>query len=150
MDIRNLRKLIELAATARDAAAQRRAQAHGQVAQAQAQLDTLAGYARDYERRAQATLAAGCDIAVQNNLRAFIAKLKHAAEQQTAEVARRKQALAAADAELLQMQRKLKSLEALAERRLDSERQRLARREQKTMDELARSTRPSPLAGGGW
>lgn len=150
MDLLNLRKLIELAATARDAAALRRAQAQGLLAQARDQLDTLHGYAQDYEARAQRMLAAGCDIAAQSNLRAFTAKLRRAVEQQRGEVARREQVVAAAAAEFLQMQRKLKSLEALAERRLDGERRSAARREQKTMDELARATRPTPLAGSGW
>ncbi|MCU0951687.1 MAG: flagellar export protein FliJ [Burkholderiaceae bacterium] len=151
METHNLRMLIELAVTTRDAAAVRRAQAQTQVAQAQAQLDTLNGYARDYDRRAQTTLSGGCDIAVQSNLRAFADKLKRAVEQQTAELARRTQVLAAADAELLQMQRKLKSLEALAERKRESARLVAARREQKTMDEMAQhAPRLSPLAGGAW
>jgi len=155
MDAHSLRMLIELATTSRDAAAARRAQAQAQVAQAQAQLDQLHGYARDYDRRAQTTLTEGCDIAVQSNLRAFTAKLKRAAEQQSAEVARRQQVLGAAEAELAQMQRKLKSLEALAERKLAGERQVQARRDQKSMDEIARALthatpRLSPLAGGAW
>jgi flagellar FliJ protein len=151
METHNLRMLIELATTARDAAAVRRAQAQTQVAQARAQLETLNGYARDYERRGQQTLSGGCDIAVQSNLRAFAAKLKRAVEQQAAELARREQVLAAAEAELAQMQRRLLSLAALAERKAESQRQVAARREQKTMDEMARhAPRLSPLSGGAW
>lgn len=155
MDAHSLRMLIELATTSRDAAAARRAQAQTQLTQARAQLEQLHGYARDYDRRAQSTLTDGCDIAVQSNLRAFTAKLKRAVDQQAGEVTRREQVLQAADTELLQMQRKLKSLEALAERQLASERLVHARREQKSMDELARTLtshapRLSPLAGGAW
>lgn len=151
MDTHNLRMLIELATTSRDAAAVRRAQAQTQLAQAQAQLETLNGYARDYARRAQGTLSGGCDIAVQSNLRAFADKLKRAVEQQTGEVTRRTQVLAAAETELQQMQRKLKSLEALAERKRETQRLVAARREQKTMDEMAHhAPRLSPLAGGAW
>jgi len=151
MDAHSLRMLIELATASRDAAAARRAQAQTQVAQARGQLDTLHGYARDYDRRAQGTLTDGCDIAVQSNLRAFAAKLKRAVEQQQGEVTRREQVLAAADAELLQTQRKLRSLEALADRDLRARQLVAARREQKTTDEMARhAPRLSSLAGGAW
>jgi flagellar FliJ protein len=151
MDAHSLRMLIEMATTSRDAAAARRAQAQAQLAQAQAQLDQLRQYARDYDRRGQSTLSEGCDIAVQSNLRAFTAKLVRAVEQQQGEVARREQVLAAAEAELAQTQRKLRSLEALAERKRESERLVLARREQKSTDELARQApRLSALAGGAW
>jgi flagellar FliJ protein len=151
MDVNSLRMLIEMAATSRDAAAARRAQAQTQLAQAQAQLDQLKAYGRDYDRRAQSTLTEGCDIAVQSNLRAFAAKLKRAVDQQIGEVARRQQVLAAAETELVQMQRKLSSLEALAERQRIGERAVHARREQKSMDEIARQApRLSALAGGAW
>lgn len=155
MDANSLRMLIELAITSRDAAASRRAQAQLQVTQASAQLEQLHGYARDYERRAQSTLSDGCDIAVQSNLRAFAAKLKRAVEQQTGEVQRRQQLLATAETELNEMQRKLKSLETLAQRQRESLRIAAARRDQKATDEIARaladrSPRLSPIAGGAW
>lgn len=151
MDPNNLRMLIELAATERDAAATRRAQAMQQLAHARAQLDTLQGYVRDYQRRAQTTLSEGCDIAVQNNLRAFVDKLGRAVSQQQAELQRREKIVAAADAEFAQAQRKLKSLEALQARRVEDERLAGARRDQKTMDELSRGAlRASPLAPAGW
>ena len=122
-----------------------------QRAHARAQLDTLQGYERDYQRRAQTTLSQGCDIAVQNNLRAFVDKLGRAVAQQQAELQRREQVVTAADAEFAQAQRKLKSLEALQTRRIEGERLAGARRDQKTMDELARGAlRASPLAPAGW
>ena len=155
MEANSLRMLIELAVTARDAAAARRAQAQMQFAQSQAQLEQLHGYARDYDRRAQSTLSEGCDIAVQSNLRAFAAKLRRAVEQQSAEVQRRQQVVAAADVELQQMQRKLKSLETLEERRRTGLLAVAARRDQRSTDEIARAlthnvARLSPLAGGAW
>lgn len=154
MELSNLRMLIELATTSRDAAAVRCAQAQGHVTQARQQLDTLRGYVADYERRGQATLSEGCDIAVQSNLRAFAAKLKRAVEQQSAEVERRRQVLAAAEAELAQMQRKLTSLQTLAGRQAETLRLHAARREQKATDETARTmaqvTGLSPLTGGAW
>ena len=155
MDAHSLRMLIELATSSRDAAAARRAQVQLQLTQAREQFETLQRYARDYERRAQSTLSDGCDIAVQSNLRAFAAKLKRAVDQQSGEVTRREQLLAAADTELMELQRKLKSLEALAERQRESQRLVAVRREQKLTDEMARTLaghapRLSPLAGGAW
>ncbi len=146
----DLAMLIELAVTSRDAAAARRAQAATSLAQAQAQLDVLRGYARDYERRAQTTLTRGVDMAAQNNLRAFMARLQQAIDAQALEVQRRTAALAAADEELQQMQKRVKSMQALAERRRADARQRLARHEQKTQDEIARSARDRPLAASEW
>lgn len=155
MDAHSLRMLIELATSSRDAAAAKRAQVQLQLTQAREQFETLQRYARDYERRAQNTLSEGCDIAVQSNLRAFAAKLKRAVDQQSGEVTRREQLVAAADSELMELQRKLKSLEALAERQRESQRLVAARREQKLTDEMARTLaghapRLSPLAGGAW
>jgi len=146
----NLAMLIELAVTSRDAAAARRAQAATSLAQAQAQFELLRGYARDYERRAQTTLTQGIDMAAQNNLRAFAAKLQQAIDAQRLEVQRRSDALAAADEELRQAHKRVKSMQALAERRLADARQALARNEQKTQDELAQSGRERPLAASKW
>jgi flagellar FliJ protein len=137
MEPNNLRMLIELAVTARDAAATQRARAQRQVDLARAQLDTLKGYATDYERRSFDTLTAGSDIAVQNNLRAFVAKLGRAIDQQAQEVTRRAQALAGADVELAFTERKLKSLEVLRSRRVDAARRLADQREQKSVDEIA-------------
>lgn len=150
MQTSDLGMLIEVAVTSRDAAAARRAQAAASLAQAQAQLEVLRGYARDYERRAQTTLTQGVDMAAQNNLRAFTAKLQQAIEAQRIEVQRRTAALAVAEDELQQMHKRVKSLQALAERRRADARQRLARREQKTQDEIAQSPRDRPLAASEW
>ncbi len=146
----DLAMLIELAVTSRDAAAARRAQAATSLAQAQAQLDVLRGYARDYERRAQTTLTRGVDMAAQNNMRAFADKLQRAIDAQRLEVQRRTTAVSTADEELRQMQMRLKSLQALADRRAADARAALARREQKTHDELAQSGRNRPLAASEW
>lgn len=152
MELTNLTMLIELARTARDGAVSRRAQLQMQLAQARAQLEVLRGYMRDYERRAQATLSGGCDMAAQNNLRLFCSRLAQATEAQQLEVRRREQALAAGDAELIQLQRRLRSLEALQTRQRQAARRGEQRREQKASDELARGALAAerPLAATGW
>jgi flagellar export protein FliJ len=150
MDENNLAMLIELAVTSRDAAASRVAQQKAQLEQARKQLELLRGYQRDYDRRAQATLSQGCDVAAQDNLRAFTAKLQTAVDAQTREVAKRESAAQAAQAEWQQMEQRVRSLEKLAQRRRDEVRQRADRREQKTNDEVASSRHTHPLAAQGW
>lgn len=151
MDNHNLRMLIELAATARDGAAARQAQVHAQLMQADAQLQTLRGYARDYQGKADDALRRGCDIAAQGNQRAFLARLDQAIAQQGDEIQRRTRLMNAAAAEVAQFQRKLKSLEALAERKRLAQRLASERREQKTMDELGRQAgAAAPLARNAW
>lgn len=142
MDTANLTMLIDMARSARDAAAARHSEVRQALQQARAQADTLRGYAREYERRAQNTLSAGIDLAAQNNQRAFLAKLARAVETQDAEVRRREDQLAAADVELLQARQKLMSLEKLLERQQRLAQRVAARREQKATDEFAQRQRP--------
>jgi flagellar FliJ protein len=153
MDAINLRMLIELAAAARDAAAARRAQAGAALDGARQQLKQLEGYAAEYERRGQRTLAVGTDIAAQDNLRAFAVKLQQAIAQQRGEIERRALVLEQVAGELAQAQRKLQSLRALQDRAFDAARQRQGRLEQKLLDELSQAMlagRERPLAASGW
>ena len=137
MDSASLSMLIELAKTARDAAAARHAQARVQVEQARQQLELLRGYARDYDRRSMATLSQGVDPAAQNNLRAFVGKLTRAVEIQQVEVTRREAVLVEADLELVQMRTRLGSLEKLAARHQQTALSKERRQEQRTLDEMA-------------
>lgn len=153
MELNNLTMLAELARTSRDAAAAQRARLHTHLEQARTQLAVLRGYASDYDRRGETTLREGCDIAAQTNLRVFSARLHQAIEAQQLEVRRREQALAAADEEFLQHQRRLKSLETLAVRKREAARSVAARREQKTTDEVASTATGGaerPLAAARW
>jgi flagellar FliJ protein len=137
MDSANLGMLIEMAKTARDAAATRSAQARLHVEQARQQLELLKGYARDYDRRSTATQSQGTDMAAQNNLRAFVAKLTRAVEIQEIEVKHRESALATADGELAQMRMRLSSLEKLAERQQQTAQTKERRHEQRALDEIS-------------
>jgi len=139
MNAANLTLLTDLARGARDSAAQRQAQARASLEESRRQLDLLRNYARDYQRRAQSTLADGVDPAAQNNLRAFVGKLAHAIETQANEVGRRGAVLAACDGEFVQTQTRLKSLEKLAERNGRRVLQREAGREQRSTDEIAQN-----------
>lgn len=143
MESANLNMLIEMAKTARDAAANRCAQTRLEVEQARQQLELLRGYAREYDRRALATLSHGVDLAAQNNLRSFVAKLARAVEIQQNEVAQREAVLASADGELTQMRIRLGSLEKLAARLELSEQNKARRRDQRATDEIASRIRPN-------
>jgi flagellar FliJ protein len=153
MDTTNLAMLVELARTARDAALTRSAQLQQQLTQARQRLDVLRQYARDYERRAQGTLAQGCDLAAQSNLRAFAAKLAQAIEVQQADVAQREQQIAHALREAQAAERKLASLQTLGQRQHEAQALVTQRREQKATDDLAqraRSAQDHPLTLTGW
>lgn len=156
MDSANLGMLIELARTARDAAAARSAQARLSAEQARKQLELLRGYAKDYERRSLATLTQGVDPAAQDNLRAFVDKLGRAVQMQEAELARRDAQCEAANAELVQMRTRLGSLEKLAERNEKAAQLKAVRHEQRSLDEMANRLRrntgfgANDLVTSGW
>ena len=143
METQSLALLMERALTARDAALARRTELQQRLQQAAEQLDLLRNYARDYRGRAQAHLAAGCDPAAQLNWRAFADKLDQAVAAQENEVQARARQLGAGAEELQQAQRKLKSLQALAERQQAAARELAQRIDQKQTDEIARTARPS-------
>jgi flagellar export protein FliJ len=149
MEPQSLAMLIELATTSHDAAAARRAELQQRVQDAQAQLAVLRNYAHDYVQRAQSQMAAGCDPAAQLNWRAFALKLDQAIDAQQSEVRTREEHLVAGEIEVRQAMRKLKSLQALAERRLAQAQQLAQRIDQKQTDEIARSMR-DPLSTTEW
>jgi flagellar export protein FliJ len=149
METQSLAMLIELATTAHDGAALRRAQLQLRVQQAHEQLELLRNYARDYVQRSQAQMTAGCDPAAQMNWRAFALKLDQAIAAQAGEVHAREQQLAAGEDELRQALRKLKSLRTLAERRQMAAQQVAQRLDQKQTDEIARTAR-KPMSTTEW
>lgn len=141
MRMQSLAMLIELATSARDAALSRLAEQQQRVAQAAAQLEVLRNYARDYRHRSQAQQAAGCDPAARRNWHAFAHKLDQAIGAQEDEVRSRERQLAVGAQQVQQAERKLRSLEALAERRRAALRAQAQRVDQKRTDEQARDAR---------
>ena len=141
MEAPNLAILLELATAARDAALTRRARLQQRLAEAQAQLALLRQYATDYTKRAQARPATGSDAAARTNWHRFALKLDEAIAAQASEADSRAQQLAATDAEVQAALRKLKSLQALAERQLLAAQAAATRLDQKRTDELALAMR---------
>jgi flagellar FliJ protein len=149
MNATQLLRLLDVARMSRDCAASRLARLQQQARQARDHLQTLVGYSDDYADRLQAHAGDQLDPAAQANQRAFLSKLEVALETQRREVGAREQAAAAAQAELAVHQRKLKSLEALMERRVQEELRDTARREQRHTDEAAqRSATPAAAQAG--
>jgi flagellar FliJ protein len=137
MNQKQLNTLLEVTRIARDSAATRLARLEEQTKQAREHLQTLLGYSNDYTARLQARAGDELDPAAQANQRAFLSRLRVAVETQQREVSAREQASTAARADLAACQRKLKSLETLIDQRAQEESQRVARREQRHMDEVA-------------
>jgi flagellar FliJ protein len=137
MNPANLKMLIALAVTSRDAAAAHLAQMRQNAAQAQAQWAALQGYAREYAQRSRRQAQHGLDSAAQANWLAFDGKLEQAVAQQAREVERRNALADAAESEFVDMQRRVKSLETLAARQVETARLSSARRDQKLTDEIA-------------
>jgi flagellar export protein FliJ len=150
MEPATLSRLIELATTARDAAAAKLARCERTLGRVRASLERLRGYAADYASRAQQQRQRGLDIATEINQRAFDAKLRQASEAQLQEVELHQSHAAAAAAELAQRERKLKSFEKLAAQRALALQLLDAQREQKLNDEIAGQMRVAfPLDAGG-
>jgi flagellar protein FliJ len=150
MEAATLTTLIELATTSRDAAATRLARCERTLGMVRASLERLRGYATDYGGRARDQRQRGFDIAAELNQRAFDAKLNHALEAQLREVELHQRQVDAASAELAQCERKLRSLDKLAQRRAAELLQLEATREQKLNDEIAsRASAAYPIDSEG-
>jgi len=137
MNPATLQMLIARARDALDRAQQQHARAQRAAAQAQAHLDMLHQYAREYAVRERCQPGQDRDPSADLNQRAFRARLQDAVDAQQREVAVHQGALGTAAQALNACLQKHKSLETLALRRRDQERLRQNRRDQKLTDEFA-------------
>lgn len=142
MNQSSLNALIELATEKRDAAAAELGALHGERARSQSQLDALIAYRAEYGERLARAMAAGLSMHRLDNDQRFLASLDEAIAQQEQIVANSEHRLADGKSQWQDRQRRLKSFDALAERRRVSDARREARREQQDNDEAAgRSSR---------
>ena len=148
MEAATLDILIELAKAKCDAAQGRHAAVQRSAEQAQAYLATLQQYAREYDERARSQTGEDFDISAQRNEAAFLARLQLAVEAQQSEVERRAGAVMVAAREVAHCLQRRKSLETLAQRRIDAMRRREARRDQRTTDEFGQRARARATAAG--
>lgn len=150
MNAPTLQMLIDMAQTASHAAQGHRVRVQGEVDAARTQLDMLVRFRADYAQRAQAQLRSGCDAAANANQMRFAQRLEQAALAQMQDLRNRERALAAAEDEVRDAERKLKSLQALAARQAEQQRLLAQRLDQKQTDEAAQAiaARTPPFAAG--
>lgn len=109
----------------------------------------LQQYRTDYLGRANQGLPVATNVHRLARIGAFLAKLDEAIAQQGADLALHEETVQRARAQMLEAERKLKSLEVYLERKADAAALIERRRDQKTMDEYAaRAAQRTHRAGG--
>jgi flagellar protein FliJ len=132
-----LKTLIEHSRLARDLAANEAAGARRRSQQADAMLDTLRGYRRDYDSKAPKQRRTPIDARAVRQHESFVGTLDVALGEQATQQTRLAQASAVKDATLVARRRRLKAFEMLLERQQRIEHERRARLEQMLTDEQA-------------
>jgi flagellar protein FliJ len=148
MNPATLTLLIERARSRSEAAQLRFANLQRLVGQARAHLAMLRQYAQEYNERARCRPGDDRDPSAERNQMAFLERLEQAVAAQVRELALRENAANAGAGELALCQRKHKSLQTLALRRVDQERRVEARRDQKNTDEFAQRAHERAAATG--
>ncbi len=137
MNQSSLNALIELATEKRDAAAATLGALHGERARSQSQLEALIAYRAEYGERLARAMADGLSMHRLDNDQRFLAALDEAIAEQERIVAHSEHRLADGKSQWQDRQRRLKSFDALEQRRRAGEARREARREQQDNDEAA-------------
>lgn len=131
----SLQPLVQLAQQKNDAAAKKLGQLNQQQQAAQAKLDTLLQYRKEYQSRFQEAARNGINQSDLRNFQGFIQRLDEAISQQRS-IAEQIQGLVQAGRnELQDTQRKMKSFDTLAQRHIENEKKLAAKSEQRLQDE---------------
>lgn len=131
----SLQPLVHLAQQQNDAAIRKFGQLNQQQQAAQAKLDTLLQYRKDYQARLQQAEQNGMNQAELRNFQNFILRLDEAVVQQRN---KNEQALSMVQIgrnELQEAQRKMKSFDTLKKRHIENEMKLAAKLEQRQQDE---------------
>lgn len=145
----SLQPLIQLAQQKNDAATKRLGQLNHQHLSAQARLDALQQFRKDYQLRFQEAARNGMSSDDLKNYQDFIARLDQALKQQFAAIETAKASVQFGRTELMDTTRKMKSFDALAQRHAAAEKIRETKTEQRMQDEHSgrfaayRTTEPS-------
>lgn len=131
-----LQPLVHLAQQRNDAATKKLGQLNQQHQSAQAKLDALLQYRKDYQAQFQEEAKKGMAPADMKNFQDFINRLDQAVKQQTAAIEKTKVGVQTGRTELMDTTRKMKSFDTLAQRHLDAEKKLEAKSEQRTQDEF--------------
>lgn len=133
----SLQPLVHLAQQQNDAATRKFGQLNQQQQAAQAKLDTLLQYRKDYQGRFQEAVQNGMNQSDLRNFQDFILRLDEAIAQQRNANEQARGLLQVGRNELQEAQRKMKSFDTLAQRHLASEKKLAAKSEQRQQDEHA-------------
>lgn len=132
----SLQPLVHLAQQRNDAAAKKLGQLNAQHQSAQAKLDALLQFRKDYQTQFQEAAKKGMAPADMKNFQDFIDRLDQAVQQQTAAIEKAKAGVQTGRNELMDTTRKMKSFDTLAQRHVDAEKKLEAKSEQRTQDEF--------------
>ncbi|MBI5660337.1 MAG: flagellar export protein FliJ [Nitrosomonadales bacterium] len=130
-----LQPLVHLAHQKNDAATRKFGKLNQQQQAAQARLETLLQYRRDYQAQFQEAVQTGMGQTDLRNFQNFILRLDEAIAQQRETVERALSSMQAGRDELEDTQRKMKSFDTLAQRHAESEKKLAAKSEQRLQDE---------------
>lgn len=130
-----LQPLVHLSQQKNDAATRKLGQLNQQQQAAQAKLDTLLQYRKDYQIRFQEAVQNGMSQSGLNNFQNFIQRLDEAIEQQRSLNEQARRSVQIGRNELEDTQRKMKSFNTLAQRHKESEKKLEAKSEQRQLDE---------------
>lgn len=132
-----LRPLLHLAQQKNEAARKRLGLLNQNRQLAETKLETLQQYRRDYQAMFQQAVANGIAPEDMRNFQDFIYRLDAAIAQQQSLAEQAQQSVQRGQQDLLETQRKMKSLDALEQRHLEAERKTEAKKEQRAQDEYA-------------
>lgn len=130
-----LQPLVHLAQQQNDAATRRFGLLNQQQQAAQAKLDTLLQYRKDYQTRLQGEVQNGMNQAALRNFQDFIRRLDDAIEQQSRANEYAREQVQIGRGELQEAQRKMKSFDTLAQRHATNEKKLAEKIEQRQQDE---------------
>lgn len=133
----SLQPLVNLAQQRSDAAAKKLGQLNQQQQAAEAKLEALLQYRKDYQIKFQEEARKGMSPVDMRNFEDFIARLDQAIKQQQGAIEKAANSVQTGRNELLDATRKMKSFNTLAQRHIDTEKKREAKNEQRTQDELS-------------
>ena len=131
----SLQPLVHLSQQKNDAAAKKFGQLNRQQQAAQAKLDTLIQYRKDYQARFQEAVQSGMSQSDMCNFQNFIQRLDEAIAQQSDTNEQARNMVQTGRTELQDTQRNMKSFDTLAQRHMESEKKLEAKSEQRQQDE---------------
>ncbi len=130
-----LQPLVHLAQQKNDAATRKLGQLNQQQQTAQAKLDALQQYRKDYQSQFQEAVQSGMEPTDLRNFQDFINRLDQAIRQQQGLIEKARNSVQTGRHELMDTTRKMKSFDTLAQRHVDSNKKLEVKSEQRLQDE---------------